>query len=280
MSQAINLRALRWAYDQNDLGVTAKAILVTFAIHADQRGYTWPSVDRIAFTWQLDRRTVRRQIEALLVRRRICRTKKRCGFTGQVKVYRLPKIAWESGGGMHRFENTESWHEAKTKRGQSSGEMHPEHNNNKQTSKSPPTPTGGNATPTASTKATHQSDVCVEGYQHQNQPPQNHPKWSEFAGWCHRQGGAPTSQGFWTWLAKQKPQWRNKVRKDFTESGYVLDGQFLTADEANRRGMADPELLTKFRKAVRRKGAIKIVEKNGEGKETKKPCADEIPLDA
>ncbi len=38
MNQSINLRALRWAYDQNDLSVTAKAVLITLAMHADEYG--------------------------------------------------------------------------------------------------------------------------------------------------------------------------------------------------------------------------------------------------
>jgi len=32
MSQWMNLRALQWAYDQEGLGVTTKAVLTTFAI--------------------------------------------------------------------------------------------------------------------------------------------------------------------------------------------------------------------------------------------------------
>jgi len=82
MNQSINLRALQWAYDQNDLGVTAKAVLVTLAMHANDQGYSWPGVERIASTWGMDRETVRRQIEALLGRRMIHRTKKRRGSTG------------------------------------------------------------------------------------------------------------------------------------------------------------------------------------------------------
>src|SRR5262245_1913006 len=115
--QWINFRALQWAYDQYDLSVTAKATLLTFAMHANGRGYTWPGVERIASTWGMDRETVRRQIERLLVRRKIYRTKKRCGATGQVKVYRLPKITYESDGQCPTFENHESGGKARDKRG-------------------------------------------------------------------------------------------------------------------------------------------------------------------
>lgn len=96
--QSINFRAFMSAYEQGDLSVTAKVVLVTFAIHANEHGYTWPGVDRIAFTWGMDRDTVRSKIEELLVRRKILPTKKRCGATRQVKVYRMPKNTYERGG--------------------------------------------------------------------------------------------------------------------------------------------------------------------------------------
>lgn len=122
-NQSINLHALRWAYAQGGLAATAKAVLMTFAIHCNECGYSWPGVDRIASTWRMDRDTVRRQIEVLLVRRKIYRTKKRCGSTGQ--VYRLPKIAYESGGKSTLFENDESEGKAPDKRGISGGESAP-----------------------------------------------------------------------------------------------------------------------------------------------------------
>ncbi len=125
MNQSINLRALQWAYDKNDLGVTAKAVLVTLAMHANDQGYSWPGVERIASTWGMDRETVRRQIEALLGRRMIHRTKKRRGSTGQVKVYRLPKITYRSGGKSSPFENGQTDGKARDKRGISGGQSTP-----------------------------------------------------------------------------------------------------------------------------------------------------------
>jgi hypothetical protein len=125
MSQAINLRALRWAYEQEGLSVTSKAVLLTFAIHANDRGYSWPGVDHIASTWRMDRKTVRRQIEQLIASRKIFRTKKRCGYTGQVKVYRLPKITYESGGKSTRLHNEESVDKESLKSPISGGEFPP-----------------------------------------------------------------------------------------------------------------------------------------------------------
>jgi len=113
----INFRALKWAYDQESLPVTTKAVLITLAIHANESGYTWPGVERIASAWGMDRETIRRQIEALLVRRKVYRTKQRRGATGQVKVYRLPKITYGSGGKYRPFGNNESG----AKRGISAG---------------------------------------------------------------------------------------------------------------------------------------------------------------
>jgi hypothetical protein len=107
MSQWINLRALQWAYDQTELTVTTKAILMTFALHVDERGYTWPGVDHIASTWRMDRKTVRRGIDDLISLGKLFTTKQRRGATGQVKVYRLPKITWESGGKRTPFQKSE-----------------------------------------------------------------------------------------------------------------------------------------------------------------------------
>src|SRR5947207_8823683 len=121
MSQSINLRALQWAYEREDLNVTAKAVLLTLAMHANADGYSWPGVERIALTWGMDRETVRRQIEALLVRRMIYHTKKRRGATGQVKVYRLPKITYGSDGKCRPFENDGSDGKPGDKRGISGG---------------------------------------------------------------------------------------------------------------------------------------------------------------
>jgi len=132
--QSINFRALLWAYDQEDLSVTAKAVLVTFAMHANQHGYTWPGVDRIASIWGMDRETVRRQIEDLLLSRKIFRTKKRCGATRQVKVYRMPKNTYESGGKSYPFVNDESEAKAGDKRRTSGGESAP---NKEQVNKEP-----------------------------------------------------------------------------------------------------------------------------------------------
>jgi hypothetical protein len=96
--QAVNVAAVAWAYDQVDLpSPIAKVTLLVYAIHANSRGYSWPSTETIALVCCTDRTTVRRQIKALLDRRLLLATKKRFGITGQVKVYRLPKIAWQSG---------------------------------------------------------------------------------------------------------------------------------------------------------------------------------------
>jgi hypothetical protein len=96
-AQAVNVAAVAWAYGQVDLpSPIAKLILLVYAIHANGRGYTWPSTELVASIGCTDRGTVRRQIRTLLVRRLLSHTKKRFGSTGQVRVYRLPKITWES----------------------------------------------------------------------------------------------------------------------------------------------------------------------------------------
>ena len=101
----INLRALRWWAKQKDLGLTAKAVLMSFAMDADERGYSFPDVGSIASTWSIDRKTVARAIKRLLGKRTLFPTKARRGATGQVKVYRLPKSSYESGAPCPPFKN-------------------------------------------------------------------------------------------------------------------------------------------------------------------------------
>jgi hypothetical protein len=261
-SQWINFRALQWAYGQGDLSVTAKAVLITFAMHSDARGYTWPGVEFIASRWGMDRKTVRRQIEALLVRRLIQRTKKRCGATGQVKVYRLPKITYGSGGKCRPFENHESGDKAGHKGGISGGKFPPNNDNNRTTKKYHDAIKAlGNSTPLAPANG-NQKSVCsfFEGYQNQNQPVQSHVKWPEFAEWCRSKGGRPIESGFWKWLLGQKPQWRNKVKERFEQNGYVLHDKFFTTVEANQLGAKNPELLPKFRKATKSGDKIHVID--------------------
>jgi hypothetical protein len=105
------------------------------------------------------------------------------------------------------------------------------------------------------------SGFVFEG--NQNQPAKSHVKFPEFAAWCRSEGGTPSEKGFWSWLSKQKPQWRNKVRQTFDgEEGYELNGKFFTQTEANELVFKEPELSLKFRKAKRRNGKIQIVSRN------------------
>jgi hypothetical protein len=52
----------------------------------------------------------------------------------------------------------------------------------------------------------------------------------------------------------QKPQWRNKRKKPDYNDGFVLDGKFLTPEEANRIGAENPRLLDEGRFRTARKG--------------------------
>jgi len=110
---------------------------------------------------------------------------------------------------------------------------------------------------TEAKRNTVSSTFFSEGYQnHQDQPAQNHVKWPEFAQWCRSKGGVPHVDGFCKWLNGQKLQWRDKVRTNVDEEGYVLNGKFFTHVQAIQMGTQNPELLTRFRRAVKRDGKI------------------------
>jgi helix-turn-helix protein len=272
VSQSINIRAFQWAYAQNNLGATAKIVLVTFAIHANDEGYSYPSVEVIASTWGMDRDTVRRQIEALLARRLIYRTKKRRGTTGQVKVYRLPKITYESSGKCRPFENHKSGDKAGHKGSISGGKSTPNNEHDEQgTKKNDELITVRTSVPTAPGNVTHPSGFVFEGHQHQNQSARNQIKWPEYVAYCASQkgkrgkdgrvhDGIPTDPGFGKWLLGQKPYWRDKVRPPDHIDGYVLHGKFYTAEEANRMGRENPELLIKFRRATKSGDEVHVID--------------------
>ena len=112
--------------------------------------------------------------------------------------------------------------------------------------------TSGNAFPASDSFC---SESCI-----QDAPAQDQIKWPEFAQWCCSKGGTPTETGFRKWLCGQKPQWRNKIRqKPGGEEGYELNGKFFTLEQANQRGVKNPELIEKFRKATKRDGKIEII---------------------
>ena len=244
---------------------------MTFAIHADARGYTWPGVQRIASIWGMDRDTVRRQIAALLVRRLIYRTKKRRGTTGQVKVYRLPKITYESGSKRLPFENHESGGKAEQKGGISGGKSTPNNEYDEQgTKKNDESMTLGNSIPPASDNVSHPSGFVFEGHEHQNRSARDHVKWPEYVAYCASQkgrrakngrihDGIPTEPGFWKWLLGQNPYWRDKVKPRDYIDGYVLDGKFYPRDEANRMAQENPDLALKFRSATKRGDKIHVI---------------------
>jgi hypothetical protein len=80
----------------------------------------------------------------------------------------------------------------------------------------------------------------------------------EYDRWCASKGGKSTNKGYNTWLSKQRPEWRNKVKvdPDTDEHGYILKGKgtFFTKDEANALALKDPSLS--WIPAIRRNGKV------------------------
>jgi hypothetical protein len=88
---------------------------------------------------------------------------------------------------------------------------------------------------------------------------QNHIKWPEFEAHAKRLGKIPKADWFERWLAKQRPEWRNKKSPQqnvLEQKGYTLNGKFLTVDEATRLAISRPELIEKFQSAERRNGEV------------------------
>ena len=245
-------RALQWAFDCDKTESTAeRVVLVAFANHADDRGYTWPSQKFMASVWHLDRKTVRRAIAALLVRRAIYPTKKHRGNTGRQKVYRMPKITWERGCERDSLKQSE----IVPKLSHNSPIIGCERDTNPDTDNLEPNisdnKTWGSSLAEDVNKVPAKESKSFSGSY------QNHIKFREFASWCEKKDGTPTEAGFWKWMRGQKPQWRNKPQPaPEEENGYVLDGKFYTNEAANRLGMANADLVTKFQRAVKRNGKV------------------------
>lgn len=197
----INLPAFRWAYEQDQLGVTAKAVLVSLAIHSDERGYAWPSVALIASTWGMDRETVSRQLGLLLSRRMIFPTKKRYGSTGQVKAYRLPKCTWARSGECRRFAVATSDAEATDKSGISTGKS----GTNRGT---------GNTGTTPTTAAKGLGEASLESSAEefiarlQSQYPQFdvRAQYRKYLSFCAKKKRPPHRRGFERWMARAEPE--------------------------------------------------------------------------
>ncbi len=98
VSDWINHQAVEWAWHCDKVNSTAERVtLVSYAKHCDERGYSGVSVRNIASTWHLHHGTVSLARDRLISARLLHKSKKRRGQTRQTKVYKLPKIAWESG---------------------------------------------------------------------------------------------------------------------------------------------------------------------------------------
>jgi hypothetical protein len=254
-------QALQFALDCDKVASEAERIvLVEYANHADERGYSWPSLKFIASRWHSHPARLRRARELVIGRGLLFRTKKRRGFTGQKKVFRMPKCTYERGRSELPFE--------KRQRGRKGGDKGairgPESPTNLDTD-NPKPPSGDNTlgviTTTGKQTNAQISDWSSGNHQYQDTPARDHIKWPEFTAYCDSKHGTPTEEGFWTWLSRQKPQWRNKARPNFAgQEGYVLNGKFFTPEQANEHALKHPELLDRdsFRPATKHHGKIQI----------------------
>jgi hypothetical protein len=244
--------ALKYALDCDKVESSAERIvLVEYANHADDRGYTWPSLKFIASVWHADRESLRRAREAIIGRGLLFRTKKRRGPTGQNKVFRMPKCTYERGSQTAPSSSGEEAAKGRRRGGEA-------------VAKPPRTLIPDTGTPNHDIKALGSSladevaKIVAKSSESFDGAYQNHIKWPEFAQWCAKKNGTPTAEGFTTWLLGQKPEWRNKIKAGVEENGYELDGKFYPQREANQLASSQPDLAVRFRPATRRNGQVVV----------------------
>ena len=81
--------ALDWAWRQRTGSSTRKAVLVSMADRAGERHHAYPSLERLEFDTELNRKTIIKALDRLEADGFIRDTGKRIGRTGNVKVYKL-----------------------------------------------------------------------------------------------------------------------------------------------------------------------------------------------
>jgi hypothetical protein len=257
--QYINLKALRWAREQ-DLPKTEKLVLVEYAIPANDKGYSYPSIENIASTWSMDRETVRRAREVLLVRRKLFRTKKTVGETGRVKVFRLPKPAYENGGQCRPFEKKvidgKSGDKRRINGGQST--MNKEEgikNNSGKKAEDNSLSSLGNG-PLAGPLRSVFSSLSSRKEERQE------PTWLyEIRGMYPGTTVDKDLKQIEEWARKKKKEFtrdlalnalrRNPPKKPGQRAGYLYHGKFIGNKEANALALKNPELLLNAKRAIK-----------------------------
>jgi Helix-turn-helix domain len=223
----INLEALAYALEYDAETATQRIVLFELAYHSDDRGYTWPSSKFIAIRWRLDRKTVRRQIGALIGRRAIFNTKKRRGNTRQIKVYRMPKFTWERGSQSTPLSDVEGRRKGGI-RGAKGGHSLPRTRNKEQGTNDDDIKTWGSSLACEQQSTNGKSSSFFLNFEEA----MKHPRWEEFNAHCK---GSGTVKGFNTWLPKQAPL---KPRRDPKRNGARLNYE---AEMAASEAKADRE---------------------------------------
>ena len=164
-------RALQFALDCDKCTSTReKIVLVEYANHADERGYSWPSLKSIATRWHTHPTRLRRARDSIIAKKLLFCTKKRRGWSHQNKVFRMPKCTYERGSKSppsKKAEGDNKWDSwgSKSPKNLDTDNLKPISGDN----------TLGVISTTGKQTNAEVSDSFLEGYQNQNQPARDHP---------------------------------------------------------------------------------------------------------
>jgi hypothetical protein len=223
--------------------VRKKLLMLTLATYANADGICYPSNKKLREATGISKRTIQRILPALAAEGEIDILAPGVG-RDKKRVIQLTKYAGKGDTAMTRKGDTAMAHLNAPRSPMKSVLEHPAGTSNTEH----PTQNTRKVRSTRRREQPTSAPVVFEGKEKTDQASQ-----SQGANGLHDSSEiqTPTKKG-------GKKFSEQPAQND--ESGYVLDGKFLTRDEANRLGTANPDLLVKFQPAVRHDGKIQIVQ--------------------
>jgi hypothetical protein len=258
-------QAQKWAWRQNIRPASVKFVLLAYADHANDDGYSWPSKELIASDTGLDIKTVAGALGAILVRRVLTRAKTRSGKTGRVLGLRFPKscrVITPKTVGLKRTPNPPAILQQSSSNPTNLGSV----TRNQEPGTNPEKRAEGSSLPSLGNGPLAGSLTSfLDSFSSSSKEEIQEPTWHDEIRGMYP--GTTVDKDL-----KQIEEWARKKRKKFTRDlalnalrrnppkkpgqhdGYVYHGKFIGNREANAFALKNPELLLNAKRAIRHVG--------------------------